>query len=81
MNWIIGNYLFGALGALFRYVFYLLKNTFLPEKEKKRISFLNIWLGYKTDKTLDDLSNNVVNVVLGVFIFVILALIIIKNRW
>jgi len=77
MNWIIGNYIFGFFGALARWLFHSLKRIF--QSRKKKISFMNIWLGANSDSSeIDDLSNNFVNVVLGIIIFVIIADIFIR---
>ena len=69
MNWSIGNYIFGFFGAICRWIFYQIKNLF--SKKKLEISFINIWLSNKDSQTIDDLSNNFVNVVLGILVFVL----------
>lgn len=71
MQWIIGNYIFGFFGALVRWAYYEVKNIFLSKKLE--IRFMNIWLGTSGDLGIDDLSNNFVNVVLGIIVFVFIA--------
>lgn len=76
MNWILGNYIFGFFGALLRWTYY--KALIFFTGKKLKVSFINIWLGTKKEISIDDLSNNMINVILGIVFFILIAEMIIS---
>ncbi len=66
----MGNYFFGFIGAIAKWLFYLLFNLVLRKEYK---SFKKVWMGPEYEDPIDNVSYEISNTILGLFIIVIIG--------